>query len=142
MPYSLYIKYVFLSFWISTYHFLFNFLKCTKSSTNTDTLKKITQNFQNWYLFAVFTNIHVSFSTQEIFRTLYSLFVACAGFCESITKCKECFYFWRSLSNYGFRITGPVAGRHLYRSLLCSAHRSHCLRFSIFVSYFSSVSIF
>ena len=48
--------------------FFFDFSNCTKSGaktdsgTKTDTLKKITRNVQNWYLFAVFTNIHVSFS--------------------------------------------------------------------------------
>ena len=30
--------------------------KCIKSRTKTDTLKKITQNVQNWHLFLVFTN--------------------------------------------------------------------------------------
>ena len=67
---------------------------------------------------------------------LYPLFVTCAGFCESITKCKQCFCFWGEPFQWRF------PSRHLHRSLLCSAHRSRYPCFSIFVLYFSSVPVF
>ena len=75
-------------------------------------------------------------SPEETFCTLYPFSVACAGIFELITKCKQCFCLRGELSQRQF------LSRHLHRSLLCSTHRSRCLCFSIFVLYFSSVSIF
>ena len=72
-------------------------------------------------------------SPQETFCTLYPFFVTYAGFCESIRKCKECFGFWGGAF--------PMAVSDFYRSLLCSSQRRRCLCFSIFVLYFSSVSV-
>ena len=75
-------------------------------------------------------------SPQETFCTLYSLFVACVGFCEPITKMYRMLLFLGEPFQWGF------PSRHLHRSLLLSAHWSRCFCFSIFVLYFSSVSVF
>ena len=55
---------------------------------------------------------------------------------KHITLCKECFYFRGK--PFQLRFASP----HLHRNLLCSANRSRCPCFSIFVLYFSSVSVF
>ena len=52
-----------------------------------------------------------------------------------ITKCKKCFCFWGEPFQWQF------PSRHLHRSLLCYALHRHCLCSSIFVLYFSSVSV-
>ena len=71
---------------------------------------------------------------QEIFFTLYPLFVAFAEFCE-MQRMQRIFG-----GGGAFQCRFP--SRHLHRSLLCCAHRRRCPCFSIFVLYFSSVSVF
>ena len=67
---------------------------------------------------------------------MYPFCVVCTRFYESITKCKEHFCFWRKPLQWRF------PSRHLHQSLICSAHCSRCLCFSIFDLYFPSMSVF
>ena len=59
LPYSPYITYVFLPFWKSIFN-SFQFFKMLQKWYKNGHLKK--QTVQNWYLFVLITNIHVSFS--------------------------------------------------------------------------------
>ena len=136
MPYSSYILYVFFSFWVSIYHFFLNFSKCTKSGTKTNsgtktvTLKKITQKVQNWYLFVVFTNILYIVST---FRCVHWIL-------RIHHTMQRTFFFWAEPFQWRF------PRRHLYRSLLCSAHRGvvvlffdFCFLFFFSVRFYTTV---
>ena len=120
--------------------FFFDFSKCTKSDTITDTLKKITENVQNWYFSAVFTNIHVSFhiwvlyvsppDTFCILHTLSEEYPTQSLFRPNVSGGYTTFHI--RLKQFGEHLTGSLnhskqSGAHLndQGTKHCGAHPTH-----------------
>ena len=114
LPYSLYILYVFFPFRVSIYHFLSIFQNAPKVVQKRIRVWKRTAwknhtKYSNWYLFAVFTNIHVSFSiprysawyehehstwAHKRHSVNFICFLSDPFFRIRPKKCTECFCFW------------------------------------------------
>ena len=137
---------VFLSFWVSIYHFLCIFQNTPKVvqkwiQEKSGHLEKIhTKCSKLIFICSIHKHISVLASKQSSWthrrHPLISTFLRVHWFLRiHHKKCTDYFYFWGSFQWW-------FPSRHIHRILFCSAHRSRCLCFSIFVLYFSSVSVF
>ena len=137
LAYSPYIMYVFFLFWIPIYHLFLIFQNAPKVVQKRTPSKKLHKMFKtDMYLQYSQTYVWVSASKHSMWARKrhsvhYMHFSSRALDFANSSKMQRMFYcFWGEPFQWRF------PSRHLHRSLLYSAHRSHCLCFSIFVLYF------